>query len=92
VRPTATVTTSLRLPPAPVHVRVKVVSACRAPLDAVPDVAREPVQPPDAVQASVFCELHVSVTLPPTVVLGADAVSETTGDGGVVLARTPNVP
>jgi hypothetical protein len=48
-------------PPAPEHTRLKAVLCVSAPVDAEPEVAREPVQPPEAVQEVAFELAHCSM-------------------------------
>lgn len=50
-----------------------------AAVDWVPLVDCIPVQPPEAVHAVAFCEVQVSVDVPPTGTVVADAVSVTVG-------------
>lgn len=54
----------------------------RGPTDALPDVARAPLQPPEAVQAEALVEDQVSVEAPFTVTDGGFAVRFTVGAGG----------
>ena len=80
---TDTVADCEALPPAPVHVSVKVEFAVSAPLEAEPLVALLPLHAPDAVQDDAFAEDHASVAaLPLGTVLGL-AVSDTVGTGCV---------
>jgi hypothetical protein len=72
-----------------------VVFAVSAPVLWVPFAANVPVHPPDAVQAVALVELHVSVTVPPLVTLGVDAVNVAVGVGkvaGVTSTLTDWVP
>ncbi len=79
--PTVTVALDWPLPPAPVQTSVNTDVAVKAPVVAVPEVARLPVQPPDAVQAVAFVELQVSVAVDPLLTVVGDAASVTTGAG-----------
>ena len=74
-----------------------VAFAVRAPVDCVPEVAFEPVQPPEAVHAVALLDDHVSVELLPEVTLVGLAVSVTVGAVGwltvtiaVLLALPPD--
>jgi hypothetical protein len=53
------------VPPGPVHVNVKSVTAFSAPVLLLPLEANEPLQPPEAVQEVAFVELQVSVVSSP---------------------------
>ena len=55
------------------------VVALNAPVDAVPDVPRLPVQPPEAVHALTLVDDHESVAVPPLVTLVGFAVRVTVG-------------
>lgn len=63
--PTETNTERVTSPPAPVQVRVKVLSAVNVDEVELPDVLRVSDQAPDAAQALTFCELQLSETVPP---------------------------
>jgi hypothetical protein len=52
-------------PPGPEQVSVKVAAAVSAGVASVPDVARLPVQAPDAVHDVAFVLLHLSGSVPP---------------------------
>jgi hypothetical protein len=72
---TETVALWVALPPAPVQVIAKVLSAVSAPLDWEPLVALLPDQPPDAVQAVALTDDHVKIELAPlATVLGLAAM------------------
>jgi hypothetical protein len=86
---TATVADCDALPPAPLHVNVKVELALKLPVDCVPRTALAPDQPPPALQAVAFMEDQVNVELPPLAIalgptlkltVGAGAVTETVAD------------
>lgn len=79
---TVTVTDCAALPPGPLQESVNSVLAVSAPVEAEPNVARAPLQPPLAVQVSASVEDHESVdeVLYGTVLGEADRV--TLGDGG----------
>jgi hypothetical protein len=79
---TVTVFESLAVPPAPVQVSVKVVFVDSALLVAVPLVAFEPDQPPDAVHDVAFVLLHESCVVPPLATFVGVAVRLTVGTGG----------
>jgi hypothetical protein len=51
-------------PPGPVQVSANVVVPGRGPTDCCPDVAFDPLQPPDAAQSLAFEALQVRVLLP----------------------------
>jgi hypothetical protein len=55
----------LDVPPAPVHAKLKVLVAVRAPVLCVPEVALEPLHAPLAVQPVALVDDHVSVEEPP---------------------------
>ena len=57
---TVTATSFDALAPAPLHIRENVEVAARFAIDSFPEVAREPLQPPLAVQAVAFCDDQVS--------------------------------
>src|SRR5690349_217525 len=69
------------VPPAPVQLSVYEVVAVSAPVLCEPEVAIEPLQPPEAVHDVAFDELHVSVLLPPLLTDVGDADSDTVGAG-----------
>jgi hypothetical protein len=71
----------LRLPPVPVHVKVKSVVAASAPVDWLPVVAFAPVQPPVALQLVASAELQVSVDDSPLLIAAGFAVNVTVGSG-----------
>ena len=71
------------LPPGPLHVKVKVELVVNGPtLLIVPDVACEPLHPPDATHEVAPVELQFTVTIPPDATLVGIAVSVTLGGGG----------
>jgi len=76
------------VPPVPVQVSVNVAAAVSGPVLATPLAAFAPVQPPEAVQAVAFVELHVRVDAAPlaTEVGAAARVTVGTGAGAVVTA------
>ena len=68
---TVTVEAAGLVPAAPAHVSVKLVVALSGPVLALPFVGSAPLQPPEAVHAVVFAELHASVAaLPICTVMG----------------------
>jgi len=89
---TVTVVFTVRLPPAPVHIREYVVFAVNVPVDCVPDVAFAPVQPFEAVQLVAFVEDQVKVELEPEVTEVGFAVSVTVGIGAVAETSTVTAP
>ena len=78
------------VPPAPVHCRLYVAVAVRLVRFSEPDVAREPLHAPEAVQLVAFVEDQVSCELPPlaTVVGFALIVAVGAGGGGAPLTVT----
>jgi hypothetical protein len=66
-------------PPAPVHVSVNFVVAVRAGVDAVPAVASEPLQPPEAVQAVALVDDQVNAAVAPLLTVAGFAVRVTAG-------------
>jgi hypothetical protein len=77
--PMVTVFESLPEPPVPVQVSVKVVVAVIALLVALPLVAFDPDQPPDAVHEVAFVLVHDSCVVPPLGTLIGVAVRLTVG-------------
>ena len=80
---TVTVADCAAEPPSPVHASSYSVLLLSAPVDQVPLVAMGPLQPPEAVQAVAFCELHVKVAMPPLDTAAGEAVNVTVGAGVV---------
>jgi hypothetical protein len=82
---TVTVTAAVAAaePPAPVQVNVKFVSAPSAAVAAVPLVASEPLQPPEAVHAVALVELQVRVEAAPLCTDVGSAVKVAVGCGAV---------
>ena len=74
------------MPPGPVQTRLKVVVPVSADEDSVPDGARLPVHPLDAVQAVVFVLLHESSVVPLGATLVGLAVKLAVGAGGGATA------
>jgi len=64
VDPTVTIAVFCTLPPAPEQLSVKFVVVVNGPTDWLPEVAFEPLQPPDAVQEVALLLVQVSVLLP----------------------------
>jgi hypothetical protein len=85
-----TVTEAVLLPPPPVQVSVNVVAALNAPLIALPLGDMFPLQPPEAVHAVAFVELHFSVVAAPLTTEAGLAVSATVG-GEAAVAVTVTV-
>lgn len=73
---------ALCVPPNPVHERLNVLLLVSAPEDSLPEIALEPDQLPDAVQAVAFVENQVRVEEPPLVNVVGFAESDTVGTGG----------
>lgn len=71
------------------QVSVKVVDAEIAGLVSVPDVERDPVQPPDAAQADALVLDHVSDVVPPVVTDCEADERVTVGAGGVGTTAIP---
>jgi len=85
---TTTFTLSESSPPSPVQVRVKPVGTVRAEEVSDPEVALEPLHPPEAVQESAFTEVHAKAVVCPEVTSVGVAVRVTTGGGSGVLTMT----
>ncbi len=79
---TLTLTVCDPLPPAPVHVNVKLVVADKTPVVAEPLVASAPLQPPLAVQPVALLEDQVRVEASPVAMLPGLTESDTVGNGG----------
>jgi hypothetical protein len=75
------VTLSLRLPPGPEQVRVKLLVALSAPVPAAPLVARPPDQAPEAEQLSASLLDQLSVVAEPLTALVEAAARLTVGSG-----------
>ena len=75
-------------PPGPVHVRVKSLSRVNAPVDALPDVAWEPDQAPDAEQLVAFVLLHVRVADCPLETLAGLTLRDSVGAGAALFTVT----
>jgi hypothetical protein len=71
--------TTLLVPPAPLQLNEYEVVAERAPVLCVPLVAFAPLQPPEAVHAVAFVELHVNVEVPPLATTVGFATNVTAG-------------
>ena len=82
---TAIVTAAVaaEVPVAPEQLSVKVVAVVSAGVVNVPLVGSAPLQPPEAVHAVAFAELHVSVANPPGLTLNVLVFSATLGEGSV---------
>jgi hypothetical protein len=70
-------------PPAPVQVMTNVVVAVRAAVLVEPLVASDPLQPPEAVQAAAFVDVHVSTEVAPLPTVLGLALKVTEGAGVV---------
>jgi hypothetical protein len=81
---TVTVTDCAALPPAPVHVSVKVPVLVKIPVVCVPLVALTPVHAPEAVQVAASVDDHVSVELAPLAMICGFAEIVTVGTGATV--------
>lgn len=94
---TATVTDSVVVPPAPVHVSENALVACKGPVDCAPEGGRAPDHAPLAVQDEAFVDDQASVAEPPLSTLAGLALSETlgaTGNAGVtsIITDRDSVP
>jgi hypothetical protein len=78
---TVTVADCAADPPSPVQARSYSVVLLSAPVDQVPLVATGPLQPPEAMHAVAFSELHVKVAMSPLATVAGDAVKVTVGAG-----------
>ena len=78
---TVTVADWAALPPSPAQVSVKLVVADNVPLDSLPLVAFDPVQPSDAVHAVAFVDVQVNVAAVPVPMVVGFADSVTVGTG-----------
>jgi len=74
------------VPPAPVQLSVYVAFALNAPVGCEPDVARLPLQAPDAVQLVAFVVLQVNCDAAPDATLVGDAVNVSVGALGAAIA------
>jgi hypothetical protein len=79
---TVTVAAALLLPPEPEHDSVNVVVSASAPVDADPDVACVPLQPPEAVHVVAFVLVQVRVVAWLRATDATAAVNVTVGAGG----------
>jgi hypothetical protein len=86
---TVTFAVAFASPPAPVQVSVNVLFAVRAAEAALPDIAFEPVQAPDAVQLVASIELHVSMVVAPLATVVGLADNATVGAGGFSVVAAP---
>jgi hypothetical protein len=73
------------VPPLPVQLSAKVVVVFSAPVEAVPLVAFDPLQPPEAVQLVALVEDQVSVEEAPELTVPGLAVIDTLGGGGMTV-------
>jgi hypothetical protein len=78
---TVTVVDALAVPVVPVQARLNVRVLVSAPMEALPETARAPDQPPDAEQELALVEDQASVDAPPLVTDVGFAVSDTVGMG-----------
>jgi hypothetical protein len=86
---TETVVLLVAWPPAPVQVKRKVLLlAVRGSLVAVPDVGRDPVHLPPAVQELAPVDVQLNATRPPLVTVEGLAVNETCGAATAFLTCT----
>jgi len=76
---TTTVTVCEAMPPDPLQLSVKLLSAVIGPVEAEPLSGRGPVHPPEARQESASEDVHVSVEATPSATVVGWAVSETLG-------------
>jgi hypothetical protein len=77
----------LTLPPLPEHDSVNVLFAVSADVVALPDVARDPLQAPEAVHDVPFDDDQLSVDVPPLVTEAGFALSVRVGAGAVTVTR-----
>jgi hypothetical protein len=80
---TVTVADWVAEPPSPVQVSSNSVVLPRAPVDHVPLVATEPLQPPDALHPVAFAEDQVKVDMPPLATVAGAADNVTVGAGEI---------
>jgi hypothetical protein len=83
-----TVTLACPVPPAPVQLRVNVVAVVSAAVLWLPAVALVPLQPPDAVHAVAFVDVHVNVLVPPLLTEVGAADNVTVGAGVELVMET----
>ena len=83
---TVTVEIAGLVPEAPAHVSVKLVVALSGPVLALPFVGSAPLQPPEAVHAVAFAELHVSAAALPICTVIGFAFSVAVGEVVAVTA------
>ncbi|HKW84378.1 MAG TPA: hypothetical protein VJN68_11565 [Burkholderiaceae bacterium] len=76
-----TVALACAVPPDPVQLNVKVRETVRAPVLWLPDVAFDPLQPPDAVHDVALVDDQLSVLLPPLTTDVGEAAMDTVGVG-----------
>lgn len=85
---TVTVAVPVADPPAPLHVRTKLVDCVSAPVTCVPETGFEPLQPAEAVHAVALVEDHVNVEVPPWATWLGFAAIDTVGGGADALTVT----
>jgi hypothetical protein len=83
---TVTVDVAGAVPAPPAHVSVKLVVAFSGPVLALPLVGSAPLQPPEAVHAVAFAELHISVAALPVCTVVGFAFSVAVGVTAIVTA------
>ncbi len=79
------------VPPAPVQRSVKVALAVIPPVLSCPEIALDPLQPPDAVHELALVDVHVNVLALPLVIVVGDADNVTVGGGVVPVPATVTV-
>jgi hypothetical protein len=88
---TVTVEIAGLVPEAPAHVSVKLVVVLSGPVLALPFVGSAPLQPPEAVHAVAFAELHVSAAALPICTVMGLAFSVAVGGVAVTAVVTAAV-
>jgi hypothetical protein len=73
------------VPPAPVHERMNVELAVRAPVDWEPLSPLLPDQAPEAVQAVALADDHERVALPPLLMALGPTLKVTVGSGALTV-------
>jgi hypothetical protein len=79
---TVTLTDCIAFPPLPEQVSANEAFDRSGPVEADPDVARDPLQFPEAAQAVAFVEDQTRVALPPELMAAGDTERTTVGGGG----------
>lgn len=90
--PTVTDAVAAVDPPGPVQVSVNDADDVTGGEASVPEVGREPLQAPDAVQAVAFCEVQFKVLVAPELTDSGLAEKPTVGAAGVGATPSRYVP